>query len=428
MKKIGLVNLGCPKNTVDLEVMLSFLGDYSITLNIQDADIILINTCAFINAARNESISTIKSILEKKKKSAKIIITGCFVSKDLKFLIDKFKSVYAWVGVNDINNIKKAINEGGIFISSKPYIYNNKQRYVLLNTYSAYVKISEGCNHKCSFCVIPAIKGKYRSRGMDDIIAEINNLITAGIKEINLISQDSSYYGKDNYGYYAIDKLIKKILKSNKNYFWLRIMYLYPDFYVIKKIVKIMKMDARVCRYFDLPFQHINTDILRDMKRGYSEKEIENIIVYINKELPDAVIRSSFITGYPGETEKQFNELLFFIKSGKINKPGFFKYSDEPGTPAYKKENKLNQKTINKRYKLLINTAKKIPYSCSNGKTKTVLITGIRKKNLYMARTQDNAPDIDDYLLVESTQNLSTGNFYKIRINKIQQPWIDRKV
>ena len=162
MKKIGIVNLGCPKNTVDLEVMLSFLGDYAITLNVQDADIILINTCAFISPARKESISAIKSVLEKKKDGAKVIISGCFVSKDLKFLTDKFKDIYAWVGVNDINNIQKAINEGGVFLSSKSYIYNNKQRAVLLNPYSAYVKISEGCNHKCSFCVIPAIKGKYR--------------------------------------------------------------------------------------------------------------------------------------------------------------------------------------------------------------------------------------------------------------------------
>jgi len=416
MKNIGLINLGCPKNIVDLEVMLSFLDGYSITLKLKEADFIIINTCAFIKSARRETMDVIKTVFQNKNKKAKVIIAGCFVSKDVKLLMNKFKDVYAWIGVNDIQNIRNALINGGIFISSKPFIYNHKQRKVLLNSYSAYVKISEGCNHKCSFCVIPQIKGRYRSREIKDIVNEIKNLTDAGIKEINLISQDSSFYGRDVYGYYALDKLIKEILKSVKKYFWIRIMYLYPDFNLIKKIINLMKKDGRICRYFDIPFQHINTEILRNMQRGYSRDDVENIINFINHELPDAVIRGSFIAGYPGETDVKFNELLFFVKSGKINIPGFFKYSDEPGTPAYNKKNKVKNELINKRYNVLLRAAKKIRhYKKKEGKEK-VLITGIKKNNLYTARTQQNAPDIDDYLLISSEKDLIAGNFYDIKI------------
>lgn len=418
MKKIGLINLGCPKNIVDLEVILSFLGECSITLNIKEADFIIINTCAFIESARQESIRTIKSILRSKRKKTKVIIAGCFVSKDLKLLTGKFKDIHAWIGVNDLKSIKNGVKKGGTFVASKSFIYNNKNRTVLLNRYSAYVKISEGCNHKCSFCVIPFIKGKYRSREIKDIVVEIKNLIAAGIKEVNLISQDSAFYGMDIYGCFAIDKLIKEIIKSIKKYFWFRIMYLYPNFNVIKKIVDLMKKDNRICKYFDLPFQHINTEILQDMQRGYSRKDIEDIVDFIRCKLPDAVIRSSFIVGYPGETEKQFNELLFFTKSGKINKPGFFKYSDEPGTSAYCKKDKLDRKIIDKRYKILINAAKNIHCYNKSDEMKKVLITGVKNKRLYIARTQENAPDIDDYLLVNSIQNLSIGEFYNIRMDK----------
>jgi len=418
MKKIGLVNLGCPKNLVDLEVMLSFLKNYLITLNPRQADFLIINTCAFIKSARRESIDTIKTILKQKGKNTKVIVTGCFVSKDFKLLKDKFNDIYAWVGVNNLADIKDAIKKGGIYLSSKPFIYKSKNRTVLLNNCSAYVKISDGCNHKCSFCIIPFIKGKYRSRNIEDIVDEVKNLVAAGVKEINLISQDTSYYGKDIYNYFAIDKLLKKILKNIKKYFWLRLMYLYPNFSIINKIVKIMKNDKRVCRYFDLPFQHINTDILSAMHRGYSRNEIERIINFIKKELPDSVIRSSFITGYPGETKKQFNELLFFIKNGKIDKPGFFKYSDEKGTQSFNCKNKISKDVINKRFKILTLAAKKISNYDSNGVVKKVLITGIKNKNLYTGRTQTNAPDIDDYLLVSSKESLQTGNFYDIKTEK----------
>ncbi len=418
---IGVINLGCPKNTVDMECMLSSLKNFTITKEPNKADVIIINTCGFLKKARLESEKAIKDMLKYKKenKKLKIIIAGCYVEKEKEKLIKKYKNyIHSFIGVNDLNKILRSIKYGGEYLDSKPYIYNSNERKILLNEISTYVKIADGCNRKCSFCVIPQIKGSYRSRTIDDIIKEIKNLIAAGVKEINLISQDSSYYGVDIYGKKKLIDLIKKILKEIKEYFWLRIMYLYPDFSIVKDLVKIMKIDKRLCRYFDMPFQHINNKILHNMKRGHNKEYLLKIIKYIKKEIKDAVIRSSFIVGFPGEGEKEYNELLCFIKQGLIDKPGFFLYSDEPGTDAFNLENKNDLKEIKKRYKKLTVVAKNICYY-NNKKLKNkivnCLIVGNKNKNFFLGRTQYNAPDIDDYIVLNNN-NIAKGNFYKIKI------------
>ncbi|HNZ30009.1 MAG TPA: 30S ribosomal protein S12 methylthiotransferase RimO, partial [Candidatus Goldiibacteriota bacterium] len=245
--KLGVISLGCPKNTVDTECMLSCLDSALLTTNPSDADVILINTCAFLKSARDESAGAINEmlLLKEKNPALKIVVAGCFVSKDLKTLKEKFKGVNAWVGVNNISDIKTAIEKGGEFVNEKPFIYKSSGHTALLNPYSAYVKISEGCNHKCSFCAIPSIKGKYRSRAIQDIASETAAMAGAGIKEINLISQDLVYYGTDIYGEKKLDLLMSSILKKTKKYFWLRLLYLYPDLSLIKRIVKVMKSDER---------------------------------------------------------------------------------------------------------------------------------------------------------------------------------------
>ncbi|MCX7697997.1 MAG: 30S ribosomal protein S12 methylthiotransferase RimO [Candidatus Goldbacteria bacterium] len=419
---IGIINLGCPKNTVDIECMLSFLEDFTITKNPENADVIIINTCGFLKKAREESEKAIKDMLRYKEKNTnlKIIVSGCLVEKEKENLIDKYKDVHSFIGVNELKKIFAAIKTGGVYLNTKPYIYSAKEHKVLLNEISAYVKIADGCNRKCSFCVIPQIKGKYRSRKIDDIVAEIKNLISTGVKEINLISQDSSYYGVDIYGKKKLPDLIEKILKQIKDYFWLRIMYLYPDFDIVKKLIKIMKKDRRLCRYFDIPFQHINDNILRDMKRGHKKNYIIKIIKYIRKQIENAVIRSSFIVGFPGEGKKEYNELLDFIKQGVIDKPGFFAYSDEPGTEAFLLKNKNNSKKIKMRLKKLTVVSKKICYY-NNKKLKNkkieCLIVGNKNKNIFLARNQNNAPDVDDFILLENYGNIQKGKFYKVRIN-----------
>jgi len=418
--KLGLINLGCPKNTVDTECMLSCLGSFSITTSAADADVILINTCAFLKDARDESMKAISDMMKQRKKGAKVIVAGCFVTKDLKGLQKTFPGVHAWLGVNDFMRVGEALRDGGVFTSGKPFIYKRSQHTVMLNMYSAYVKISDGCNHKCSFCAIPAIKGRYRSRAIDDVAEEIRVMVGLGIKEINLISQDLTYFGRDNYGKPMLDKLLRAILKKTKKYFWLRLLYLYPDIKVLSAIKGIMEKDPRLCRYIDIPFQHVSDRVLSSMKRGYKKKDIVKVIKILRSIKGGITVRSSFIAGYPGETEKEFRELLGFVEAGFADKAGVFGYSDEPGTAAYELQGKYDKKTVNKRKKRLILASSRV-YLYNNkrqiGLEKTVLVTGEKEKNTYLARTQENAPDIDGYITVKSSGRLVPGRFYSARVS-----------
>jgi ribosomal protein S12 methylthiotransferase len=415
--KLGVINLGCPKNTVDTEVMMSYLRDFTITKNPADADYILINTCGFLKASRIESTRAISDMLKNRK--CKVIVAGCFVTKELKKLRKKFKEVYAWVGVNDISNIRKAVEQGGVYTDSAPCVYKGMEHVTLLNPYSAYVKISDGCNHRCSFCVIPSIKGKYRSRKIGDIAGEIKGLVDSGVSEINLISQDLTCYGRDNYGRPMIGRLMKEILKRTKKFFWLRLLYLYPDLAAIKGIVEVMAKDTRVCRYLDIPFQHISDGVLKSMKRGYTGKHIEKVIEHIKSSLPGVHIRTSFIAGYPRETEDDLKKLEDFIGFGYVEKAGIFAYSDEPGTHAYTLKPKINPGVIKQRQKRLALASAKVCYynnSMETGKTKKVLVIGKRAKGIYMGRTEENAPDIDNYIIFNSGKLFKPGDFARVKV------------
>jgi ribosomal protein S12 methylthiotransferase len=415
--KLGVINLGCPKNTVDTEVMMSYLRDFTLTQNPSEADYILINTCGFLRASRLESSKAISDMLKNRK--CRVIVAGCFVTKELKKLKKQFKAVYAWVGVNDISNIRKAVEHGGVYVNSAPCVYKSTEHVTLLNPYSAYVKISDGCNHRCSFCVIPSIKGKYRSRKIEDIAGEVSALVDSGVSEINLISQDLTYYGRDNYGRSSIAQLMKVILKKTKKFFWLRLLYLYPDFAAIKGIVSVMASDKRVCRYLDIPFQHISNGILKSMKRGYTRNDVEGIIQHIKSVMPGVHLRTSFITGYPGETQADFEELKQFIGCGYVEKSGIFPYSDEPGTHAYTLKDKLSPAIIRKRQKSLAIEAAKVCYNINaneTGKAKKVLVIGERAKGIYMGRTEENAPDIDNYIIFNSGKSHKPGDFVTVKV------------
>jgi ribosomal protein S12 methylthiotransferase len=300
-------------------------------------------------------------------------------------------------------------------VSEKPFIYKTGQHTVMLNPYSAYVKISDGCNHRCSFCAIPSIKGAYRSRKIEDVAMEVKGMVDSGIKEINLISQDLTYFGRDNYKKPMLPALLKAILKKTKKYFWLRLLYLYPDIKVISGIKDVMEKDPRVCRYIDIPFQHVSDRVLSSMKRGYGKKDILKVIKMLRSTAGGLSIRSSFIAGYPGETKKEFMELRDFIASGFVDKAGVFGYSDEPGTAAYGLKGKLDKKTINARREGLILASSKVYLYNINrqaGQKKTVLVTGVKGKNTYSGRTQENAPDIDGYITIRSAGTLVPGEFY----------------
>ncbi|HDT15639.1 MAG TPA: radical SAM protein, partial [Firmicutes bacterium] len=278
--KLGIINLGCPKNTVDMECMLSVLGNPALTTDPREADVIIINTCAFLKSARGESEKAIKDMLKfkKTKPDLKIIVAGCFVSKDAGILADKFKEVHSFVGINDIYSIKKAVEKSGMYCGADSFVHKSGDHNVILNPYSVYLKVSEGCNHKCSFCLIPSIKGRYRSRSVPDIVSEAKKMAEAGVKEINLISQDLSYYGNDLRGNKNITGLVRSILKGVDKKIWIRLLYLYPEKNVLKELAEIMNGDSRLVKYMDIPFQHISDTVLTSMKRGYRKKDILDII------------------------------------------------------------------------------------------------------------------------------------------------------
>lgn len=419
--KLGIVNLGCPKNTVDTECMMSYLGGFILTNDPKDADVIVVNTCAFLKDARDESSEAIRDMIsyQKYNPDLKVIVAGCYVSKDITDLKKQFPGIHALVGVNDIYNIKKAVEKGGIYNSSAPFVYKGTNHTVVLNPYSAYVKISEGCNHKCSFCTIPSIKGKYRSRKIPDIAEETASLVHSGIKEINLISQDLIYYGMDIYGKKKLDSLLKSIMKKIDKKFWLRLLYLYPDIEVIKRVVDVIKKESRILKYFDIPFQHVSDDILKSMRRGYRKKDIIAIIELIKTEIPEAEIRTSFITGYPGERKSHFNELLDFVQGGMVEKAGIFGYSDEPGTYAYGLKGKVAAKEIEMRKEtLMVASAQVCHYNNKNKKGSKIpaIIVGQQSKDTFVGRTAFDAPDIDNYIFIKSKRNIKTGSVIKATV------------
>jgi ribosomal protein S12 methylthiotransferase len=417
--RLGVISLGCPKNTVDTEVMLSYLKDFHLTNNPEKADYVIINTCGFLQASRDEADGAIGEMLS--LNGPKVIAAGCFVTKDIANLRKKYHGVHAWLGVNDIANIRRAVDIGGVYTSSKPCIYSSGEHTALLNGVSAYVKISEGCGHRCSFCTIPSIKGKYRSRKIQDIVSEINNLVDSGVKEINLISQDLAYYGRDNYKKPVLPELLKKICASTRKYFWIRLLYLYPDAAVIDGVIGEMKKDERICRYLDIPFQHVSDKILSSMRRGHGIDRITGIIRDARRSIDGLCLRSSFITGYPGETAADFLALKKFIAAGYVDKAGIFAYSDEPGTHAFTLEKKVKEKTALERQKILALASAEVCYynnSREKGKMKKALVIGRRANGIYIARTQENAPDIDGYVVIKSKKSLKTGKFYDCKITK----------
>jgi len=414
--RLGVISLGCPKNTVDTECMISALGISSVTSDPSAADVILVNTCAFLKDARKESENAIEDML---KTGKKIIVAGCYVSKGLKGLKKKYPGVHAWVGINDIKSVKKALLRGGEHNSSPPCIYTHKQHTVVINPYSVYVKVSEGCNHRCSFCIIPSIKGRYRSRRIPDIIKEVNALVLSGAKEINIISQDPGYYGVDIYGKKELGRLVKKILKTVKRNFMLRVLYLYPCPETIKKLVEIMKKDRRLCRYLDVPLQHVSNSVLSAMKRGYRENDIKAIISCVRNSGIEITLRSSFIAGFPGETEEDFRKMLDFIKSGSIDKAGIFSYSDEPDAASYKIKNKNSERQIKSRYERLTLASGRVCYYNNVKKKGTAvkaLVAGRVNAGLYAARGEESAPDIDGYIFIKTKKKLTPGQFVKVRI------------
>lgn len=428
MKKIYMHSLGCSKNLVDSENMLGILTEkgYEITDYADKADYIIINTCSFINDAMEESVNSILSAADIKyqvNKNAKIIVTGCLAQRFGSELSKEIPEVDIIVGTSGFDKIDKYIEEYKkenklIVKTSEDEINEILPRNTLTPSWYAYLKISEGCSNNCTYCIIPKIRGKYKSRKIENIVDEARVLAKKGVKEIIIIAQDTSKYGLDIYNERKLHEVIHKISEID-GIEWIRIHYMYPED-VYDDLINEFKNNNKLLKYFDIPLQHISDNILKKMNRKTNKEQIITLISKIRKEVDGAVIRTSLITGFPGETEEEHKELKDFLQKYKLDRVGIFKYSREENTPAYKLPNQISENVKEQRHDELMELQLGISYELNSnkiGNTYDVLIEEKDVENIYVGRTYMDSIEIDGCVYVTSDEELTIGNIYKVKIN-----------
>ncbi len=415
--KIAVVSLGCPKNLVDTEIVLGKMkaGDVEIVSDFEDADMIMINTCGFIDPAKEESIETILKAAEYKEKGKKLVVTGCLVERYKEQLKKEIPEVDLFIDLKEEFSIPEKL---GIKTPENFDLYKN--RFISTPFHTAYLKISEGCDHTCSFCAIPQIRGKHRSRTIQSIIDEAKALADRGVKEINIVSQDTGFYGIDLYGEPKLWQLLEN-LERIEGIKWIRLYYLYPTT-VNEDFFKRMADSQKIVNYFEMPVQHSEDKILKDMMRGYRKSRIYKILEWKEKYIPDAAVRSSVIVGFPTETEKDFKNLVDFISEVKFDWLGVFSYSHEEGTPAFERYEDIIPDEEKIRRKNEIN---KIQEGITEEKNRQmvekefeVLIDGFSEEweTLPVGRTYRSAFEIDGITYIETEEPLTIGSFAKVKI------------
>ena len=417
MNKICFITLGCPRNTVDTEVIAEILkkGSYSFTPHISAADIVLINTCSFIKSAEKESLNMISKISELKKdgKPNEIIVVGCLVERYKNNLKNLLKDVDDFYGVEKFSEIASHFNVKGNF--------KNYKRTFSSFGHFAYIKVSEGCDSHCSYCTVPAIRGEYRSRCPEDIIKEAKSLASNGVKELILVAEDTASYGKDLNNGLNLGYLIKNLNKIERVK-WIRVMYLHPA-QLSDKILNDIVYSDKVCKYLDIPLQHISDRILKSMRRRISKKEIINLIEKIRFKMPETALRTTFIVGYPDETEKDFCELYEFVKSIEFDRVGVFTYSREKGTDAYKLKNHIPEKVKRERQKEIMLLQKRISLEKNReliGKKLNVLVDLCDdEKGISIGRTEKDAPEIDNLVIINN--KIKSGSFVEVKIKDAKE-------
>ena len=427
--KIGFVSLGCPKNQLDTEVMLHELvmAGYELTADETEADVVIINTCGFIESAKKEAIDNILDIawLKENRDLKGLIVTGCLAERYRNTILDEFPEVDAVLGVGSIHNIVEAVGkvlEGEKYTSfeDKNCVRLGGDRVLTTPEYAAYLKIAEGCDNRCTYCAIPSIRGKFRSRPMENIIAEAKDLEALGVKELTLIAQDTTKYGQDLYGEYKLAELLHTLTEET-SIPWFRILYCYPD-KITDELIAEMRDNDRICKYIDLPMQHIADGVLKKMNRHGGSALIREVVAKLRHEIPDLVIRTTFIVGFPGETDEDFTELCEFVNEQRFEHVGVFTYSREEGTPAYKMEQideqiKLDRYDIIMRDQLVINeenNEKKL------GKVIKVLCEGYDPiSEAYYGRSEFDAPDIDGKIYFTGEKGIPDGAFVDVEINEV---------
>ena len=407
MEKVALISFGCAKNLVDSEVMLGYLekAGYTFVTTPGEADIVIFNTCGFIEPAKQEARGALKEAVAFKKKGKKTVAVGCYVERYKERLMKKYAEIDVWLGVNDFDKIVQAI-EGKPFKKSQHcFLYDHASpRYIQTPPSWTYVKISEGCSHECSFCAIPLIKGPYRSRSVSSILKEIEKLSSRGVKEINLISQDTTYFGRDQGLEDGLSLLLKELLKIQEIE-WIRILYGYPE-EISDSLLGVMQ-EERICSYLDIPFQHSNSRIIKKMKRGMDGRRALKLIQKLREKLPGIALRTSLVVGFPGEDKREFEDLEKFVQEARFDHLGVFTYSKEEGTDCFDFGDPVKESMKKKRRDKIMAIQSEISFENNKkylNQSLDVLIEGIPKENpdILIGRGRFQAPEVDGMIFIDA--------------------------
>lgn len=426
--KVALISFGCAKNLVDSEVMLGYLAKagYALVANPEEAEVVILNTCGFIEPARQEANQALKETVQLKTKlpKKKIVAVGCYVEREKKSLMEKYPEVDLWLGVNDFDKIVQVI-QGKPFKKSKNcFLYNHASpRYLSTPAAWTYVKISEGCSHQCSFCSIPLIKGPYRSRDISSISQEVEQLVSRGIKEINLVSQDSTYFGNDLGLDEGLSLLLKELLNI-REIEWIRVLYGYPE-EISDTLLEVMQ-EEKICSYLDIPFQHSDSQIIKKMKRGLEGKRAIRLIHKIRQKIPDIALRTSIVVGFPGEGKNEFENLKEFVKAAKFDHLGVFVYSKEEGTDSFSLGDPVKESVKRKRKEKIMEIQADISYQNNLrylNKQIDVLIEGTLRgaSHTLIGRGKFQAPEVDGIIFIDpQSQTTETINtIQKVEITAV---------
>lgn len=422
---VGMISLGCPKNQVDGEALLAKLSQagYNIVNTIEASDVMIVNTCGFIEDAKTEAIETILEVAQYKEAGliSAIVVTGCLAERYQDEILKEMPEVDAVIGIGANADIVKVCDKAlcGIKTSSYPnkcYLPLDSERVLSTPSHWAYLKISDGCDNKCSYCAIPGIRGRFRSRDMDSVVDEARLLASKGVKELILVAQDTTKYGQDLYGEYSLDRLLKRLVKID-GIEWIRLFYCYPQ-RITDSLIETIAAEEKICNYIDIPLQHADKNVLKSMNRVGDAEEYKALIEKMRKAIPDLALRTTFMVGFPGETEEQFANLSDFVKEVKFDKMGCFAFSPEEDTPAYDMDNQIDDDVKKRRQEILMNTQFCITEASNKnrvGNVYKVIVDNI-DDGKYVGRSYMDSPEIDSGIIFTSDKKINIGEFVYVKI------------
>lgn len=423
--KVGMISLGCPKNQVDGEALLAKLAQagYQIVNEIENSDVMIVNTCGFIEDAKREAIDTILEVAQYKEAGliSAIVVTGCLAERYQDEILKEMPEVDAVIGIGANSDIVKVCDKAlcGIKTSNFPnkcYLPLDGERMLSTPPHWAYLKIAEGCDNRCAYCAIPGIRGNFRSRTIESVVDEAKSLVNRGVKEIILVAQDTTKYGQDLYGEYSLDKLLKELVKID-GLEWIRLFYCYPQ-RITDSLIDVIANEDKVCKYIDIPLQHSDATVLKNMNRVGDGKDYRVLLNKMREAIPGLALRTTFMVGFPGETDEQFENLCEFVKDMKFDKMGCFTFSPEEDTPAFDMKNQIDEDVKKRRQEVLMNVQFFITEASNKSRVGNVykVIVDSFADGKYTGRSYMDSPEIDSGIIFTSNKELNIGDFVDVKI------------